>query len=123
MVYNLVLTGLGDGDAIATIECAYQNPGSRVAAGAKLFDISVDLSSSLRQDCPPISYYRLIARESAILLKALAAPGDRAALGDTLALFGQDASEPQDGPVSRALRITIAGILWHGAMWSANNPS
>jgi len=103
----------------ARIEAVYCRPGAEFAVGAKLFDVSVDLGAAFRQNCPPVSYYRIIARERAWLRELRVQPGDAREPGFVLALTSTEPDEPLDGGAARTLRINTVGILWNAAMWSA----
>ncbi len=105
----------------ARIEAIYATVGQAVAIGGKLCDISVDLAGAFAQNCPPISYYRLVSRERAWLRRAMVVGGDLLAPAGILAWFSTEADEPLEGPAARPMRVTTAGILWHPAMWSATS--
>ncbi|MDE2562172.1 MAG: hypothetical protein KGL48_07985 [Sphingomonadales bacterium] len=98
------------------IECAHAAPGDTMAMGSKLADLSIDLSSAFAQECPPISYYRIVLREPACLRTLEARPGHHLAVNELIALFSSDPDEPLDQPPTRALRTTIAGIMHHEGM-------
>ena len=91
------------------------------SAAAKLFDLRVDLSAGFSQYCPPISYFRVVAREKGILRQLLVKPGDNVNVGDLLAIFSDTADEESAGQPVRPLRVTTAGIAHHPAMWSARD--
>lgn len=118
MLYEFRLSEIVPQMSGATIECVYAATGDRLRAGAKLLDLSVDLSSAFAQECPPVSYYRLVLREAVYLRQFTAAPGQHFALGAQIALFSTDPEEALDGPVERQVRCTVAGIIHHEAMWS-----
>src|ERR1700722_8194275 len=105
----------------ARIEAIYAMPGGEIGVGGKLCDISIDLGGAFQQNCPPISFYRLVSRERAWLRRLAAAPGDLLSPGEIVALLPPGADEPLEAPVARPLRLTTAGILWHPAMWSATS--
>lgn len=96
----------------------HASAGDALAVGAKLVDVRVDLSDAFPQDCPPISYYRLVLRERCWLRRIDVARGADAPAGATLALFSTDEAEPLDGAPTRAVRIATAGILWQPE-WAA----
>jgi hypothetical protein len=79
--------------------------------GTKLLDLTVDLSDSIAQDCPPISHYRIVLREQAWLRRWLVKRGDKPAVGDVLALFSTGADEPIEGSGGRSIRVMTAGIV------------
>jgi pyruvate/2-oxoglutarate dehydrogenase complex dihydrolipoamide acyltransferase (E2) component len=119
MLLGLQLTKINPNMSSGTIESCYLEVGSPVKAGQKLFDLSVDLSSGFSQYCPPISYFRVVARESGWLKKLLVKPGDNLNVGDLLAVFSSAAEESEDGTPERPLRVTTAGIAHHAGLWSA----
>jgi hypothetical protein len=123
MLLGLVIPAIAGDDAAARRELKFFEPGEKLAPGRKLADISIDLSASFGQDCPPISYYRLISREVAFVRRILAAPGEMLVPGQAIAVVSTTADEPADGEVVRALRLTTAGILGSDEMWSHQNAS
>jgi hypothetical protein len=80
----------------------------------------VDLSSAFSQDCPPISYYRVVSRERVWLRKIEVAAGDSIDVSGLIAIFSTEADELEGGVISRPLRITTAGILYHAGMLSGS---
>jgi pyruvate/2-oxoglutarate dehydrogenase complex dihydrolipoamide acyltransferase (E2) component len=121
MLFDLRLTKINPNMSSGMIECCYVQPGSPIKAGEKLFDLRVDLSAGFSQYCPPISYFRVVARESGFLRKLCVKPGDNVNVGDLLAILGSSIDE-NDGEVpARSLRVTTAGIAHHSAMWSARD--
>jgi pyruvate/2-oxoglutarate dehydrogenase complex dihydrolipoamide acyltransferase (E2) component len=104
----------------ALIECHHAVPGAALKPGDKLFDLSVDLSTSFSQDCPPISYYRIVMRERAFLRELRQAAGQTCKVGEIVALFGTEAEEATDQPPQRAIRFATATIIHHAGMWSGN---
>ncbi|WP_282760255.1 hypothetical protein [Komagataeibacter saccharivorans] len=118
MLYEFRLSEIVPQMSGATIECIYAAIGDRLPMGAKLLDLSVDLSSAFAQECPPVSYYRLVLREAVFLRRFDAVPGKHYALGEQVALFSTDATETLNGPIGRPIRCTVAGIIHHEAMWS-----
>lgn len=102
----------------AVVECLHAKVGSPLKIGHKLFDLSVDLSSAFSQDCPPISFFRIVLRENAWLRELRVVPGQSCRLGDVLAIFSSDELEPIDQLSQRPIRITLAGIVHHEGMWT-----
>jgi hypothetical protein len=102
----------------ALIESVYCVEGSELTMGTKLLDVSVDLSGAFAQNCPPISYYRMVLRDRLWLRKLFAAPGEHREPGELLALFSTDPDEPLDAAPARAARYMTAGIVYHEGMWS-----
>lgn len=102
----------------ATLECLYAKPGDLLKVGSKLFDISVDLSSAFAQECPPVSFFRVVMRETAWLRKIDREPGGFASLGDVIAVLSTEPDEPIAAPNARVVRTTVAGIVHHDGMWT-----
>ncbi|MEO8487362.1 MAG: hypothetical protein ABI585_13605 [Betaproteobacteria bacterium] len=95
----------------AAIEAVHVRAGVELPVGAKLADITVDLSAIAAQDCPPVSHYRIVLRERLWLRELRMARGDDVAVGSTLALFTTDPAEATAAEPQREARIAIAGIL------------
>ncbi len=102
----------------ALIEKIYVSEGAELTSGSKILDFSIDLSSAFSQNCPPISYYRIVAREKVQVRQLLKAAGEYGVLDEPIALFSHDAAEPLGEVVARALRVMTAGIVHHEEMWS-----
>jgi hypothetical protein len=103
----------------ATIEYVHASPG-RLKAGSKLMDISVDLGSAFAQECPPISFYRLVTREEVWLAEISLAPGKFLTCGELMATFSTDPEEDAGQAAARELRLTVAGIMHHDGMWTGS---
>ncbi len=104
----------------ARIEVPYAVPGSALKAGDKLLDLSVDLSTSFSQDCPPISFFRIVIREGVVLREFLRTSGETCKVGELIAVFSTTADEPRDQPPQRGIRFATAGIIHHSGMWTGN---
>jgi hypothetical protein len=102
----------------ALIERVYCVEGDELLLGAKLLDVSVDLSGAFAQNCPPISYYRMVLRDRLWLRKLLIAPGVHYAAGAQVAILSTEKDEPLEGPPARAARCMTAGIVYQDGMWS-----
>jgi hypothetical protein len=102
----------------ALIESVYGEEGAELTLGTKLLDVSVDLSGAFAQNCPPISYYRMVLRDRLWLRKLLIAPGDACEAGAQIALLSTEPDEPLEGLPARAARCMTAGIMFHDGMWS-----
>jgi hypothetical protein len=120
MIYDFRLPLINPHMSGATIEYVHCGPAA-LKAGNKLLDISVDLGSAFAQECPPISFYRLVMRENAWLREINLTPGQYFALGDLIAVFSSDPEESLDQPVTRGVRVTIAGIMHNDGMWTGGN--
>jgi hypothetical protein len=119
MIYELRLPAIMAEGTPARIEQTYVVAGDVLAPGRKLFDLSIDLSARYGQNCPPISYYRVVSRERGVLRTFSAAPGAVFEPHAALGLVAADPAEPIGAGPARALRITTAGIMEHERMWSA----
>lgn len=104
----------------ALIECLYAVPDATLKAGDRLVDLRVDLSSAFSQDCPPISYFRIILRENAILREFRLNCGQYCKVGELIAEFSSVA-EGRDPRAPRGVRFATAGIMHHQGMWTAQN--
>lgn len=118
MRVDLILPSVVPEISSARVEFAHVAQGDMLAKGQKLFDVSIDLSDRFSQECPPISYYRLIAREDACLLRVLIPPGEFCEAGQVIAELGVGVDDTEDEAVARPLRLTTAAILGHEGMWS-----
>jgi hypothetical protein len=103
----------------ATVECLHASPGEPMKPGSKLLDLSVDLGSAFAQDCPPISFYRIILREPVWLRRIEAVPGDHRELDALIAVFSTAEDEDPTEPPARAIRANHAAIIPHAQMWTA----
>jgi len=105
----------------ALIECLHAVPGSALKTGDKLLDLSVDLNNAFAQDCPPISFYRIIVRENVVLREFRLACGQPGKVGELIAVFSTTSDEAGDQPAQRGIRFATAGIMHHSGMWTGND--
>ena len=117
MLLTLTLPRIHDLMTAATIEAVYARAGDALAVGAKLCDLTVDLSAVAAQDCPPISHFRLVLRERLWVRDVAAMPRGDVAVGATLMRFTTSPDEPLDGVPAREVRVSIAGILAQTDAW------
>jgi len=115
LLLNLIVPRINAYMTTAIVEKVYAADGEDLKVGAKLLDITVDLSVAAPHDCPPISHYRLVLREPARLRRVLVGRGDEPAVGAPLALFTTEPDEPLDAEAGRPLRVAIAAILSQSA--------
>ena len=120
MIYAFRLPLINPHMSSARIECVYAEPGTALKNGAKLFDLGVDLSSAFAQECPPISFFRVVLREPAFLQRLSADRGQLCQIGQQVALFSDQADECLDNAPVRDIRFAVAGILHHDGMWTGN---
>jgi hypothetical protein len=106
----------------ATIECLHAQSGTELRNGSKLLDLSVDLSSAYAQDCPPISFFRIVLREQAWLRSLSVSQGQYCRLGELIAVLSTTAEDDLRQPAARPIRTTLAGIIYHEGMWTGRNP-
>jgi len=118
LLYSLPIPKLTDHPAAMRVETLYPLPGARLLVGAKLADISMDLSGAFAQNCPPISFHRIVLREPCFLRAWLAQPGQVCAQGASIAIFSDAEDEPADTAIARPVRIMTAGITYHPGMWT-----
>jgi hypothetical protein len=81
-------------------------------SGAKLLDLAVDLSAEFPQDCPPISYFRVILREPAVVRQLSVETGQDCEIGTELCLLTAGPDEPIDGQPTRDVRAVAVGIIY-----------
>ena len=117
MLLTLALPRIHAMMAAATIEAVYVRAGDALAVGAKVCDVTVDLSAVAAQDCPPISHFRLVLRERVWVREVAVAPGAEVAVGATLLRLTTTPDERIDGPAEREARVSIAGILAQPEAW------
>ena len=120
MVYGFRLPTINPHMSGARIECIYAEPGNALKIGSKLFDLGVDLSSAFAQECPPISFFRVVLREPVFLRKLNVARGQLCELGELVALFSNEADESLSAAPVRDIRLTVAGIIHHDGLWTGN---
>ena len=75
MILSLNMPRLGDPVIHGLIDKIHVSEGCRIEAGSKLFDIRVDLSAVAPQDCPPVSYFRMVSREGGWVRRLTCASG------------------------------------------------
>jgi hypothetical protein len=121
MIYELRLPLIVAQMSGATIECVYAKPGDAVRMGTKLLDLSIDLSSAFAQECPPISFFRIVLREPAWLRTLTVEKGQFCKLEEVIAVFSTDPDEDIGQPAARGVRTTIAGIMHHEDMWTGSH--
>ncbi|PNG24717.1 hypothetical protein [Methylocella silvestris] len=121
MLYELLLPKIISNMTKARIETVYMAEGEEVKTG-KLLDLSINLGDVASQNCPPISYYRLVTREKAHLQKLIVAGGETCAPGARIAVLSDAPDDDASQTIARPLRLTVAAILWHPQMWSASQP-
>jgi hypothetical protein len=117
LLLNLNVPRINDYMTSARIETVHAQEGQRLAPGAKLFDMTVDLSLAAPHDCPPISHYRIVLRETAYMRRLDIERGDEPAVGAQLALFSTDPDEPLQAAPARMARMAIATIMFQ-SIWS-----
>jgi hypothetical protein len=121
LLLTLTLPRLNDLMTAAVVEAIHAAPGTVLATGAKLMDVSVDLSAVAAHDCPPISYFRIVLREPATLRRLEVGVGDVVPASALVAQFSTQPDESLDGAPARQVRVTVAGILSAADDWG--NPT
>ncbi len=117
MLLELLLPRINEYMTTAVITTLYPQPGGAFVIGTKFLDLSIDLSSSVPHDCPPVSHYRLVLRERLWLRRLGVKPGDEIDVGAMLALFSTKPDDVLDGKPVRAARIAVAGIVYQADLW------
>jgi hypothetical protein len=118
LLFSLAIPNVNEYMTKARIECLYAEPGAALPVGAKIADISVDLSDVFPQNCPPTSYHRIVLREKLWLRQVLVSAGQNCDPGAGIAIFSSTADEPLDAAIARPVRVMVAGIMHHPEMWS-----
>jgi hypothetical protein len=118
LLLALTLPRINEHMLSAVVAAVHPSAGAELAVGAKLVDLTVDLTAIAAQDCPPVSHFRMVVRERAWLRELAVARGDEIAVGTRVALFSTDPHEPLDAEPVRELRVAIAGILMQAPAWS-----
>jgi hypothetical protein len=118
LLLTLTLPRINEYMTTAVIKKIYASAGAALTVGAKLLDLSVDLSAVLPHDCPPVSLYRIALRDRVWLRGLDVAPGDEVGIGAALAHFSTEPDEPLGGEPARAVRITLAGIIDQSGWWA-----
>ena len=120
MLYDLRIPKISPYMSGALIECIYTRSDTKMRSGDKILDLSVDLGNAFAQDCPPISYYRLVLRENLWLRRLLVTAGTSWDMTQPLAIFSTAPDEPVEGSAARPVRSAVAGIVYHTDMWSGS---
>ncbi|HWF01313.1 MAG TPA: hypothetical protein VG248_16050 [Caulobacteraceae bacterium] len=102
------------------VETIYIAAGDELKVGQKLFDVTVDLGRQFSQSCPPVSHYRLVAREAGRVQRLCVVEGQARAGDDLLAVMSGELDAADEAGPRRPFRMASAGILSHPRMWSAN---
>ena len=111
MLLTLTLPRIHERMPTARIEAVHAAAGAELRFGAKLVDLTVDLSAAAEQDCPPISHYRIVLLDRGWLRDLRIARGDEIPVGATMATLSTAPDEPLEAAPARAARTSIAGIL------------
>jgi hypothetical protein len=121
MIYEFRLPRIVPQMIGATVECVHAKRGDALKMGSKLVDLSVDLTSAFAQECPPISFFRVVLRESAWLRKFDVELGRFSQLDEVIAVFSTDQDEDINQSAARQIRATVAGIAHHESMWTGSH--
>jgi hypothetical protein len=112
MLLELVLPNLPQaGEAGARIDVVHCAPGDALARNARLLEFTVGLDDAAAHDCPPVTTYRMILSEPAVVRTIEVTPGTAVPAGSRLALLATAVDDPADGEPVRRARATIAAIL------------
>jgi hypothetical protein len=111
LLLKLTLPRIHERMTVARVEAIHAALGAPLAFGAKLVDVTVDLSAAAEQDCPPIAHYRIVLLDRGWLRELSIARGDEIPVGAPMATISTAPDEPLDAAPARAARTSIAGIL------------
>ena len=119
MILTLPLPRILEPMTNARVLALHATEGSFLKPGNALLDLTVDLGSIAPQDCPPVSHYRIALREAAWLRQLPFKPSDEADVGENLAIFSTEQTEPLVAAQGRKIRHMVAGIVadWHDGVW------
>jgi len=107
---SLVMPRVGAQLHQASIHKIIANPGDELRPGTPLLEIRVDIGSAQAQDCPPLTFFRIIATERAHLRSLGVALGGLIDAGAPLGVASTDRNESVEGAPTRALRLTSVAI-------------
>jgi hypothetical protein len=110
MILSLVMPRIGAQVRQASIHKIIASPGDELRPGTPLLEIRVDIGSAKAQDCPPLSFFRIIATERAHLRSFRVVPGGLLEAGALLGLASTDPTDSVDGSPTRSLRLTSIAI-------------
>jgi hypothetical protein len=116
VILALKMPQIGAGMTEAVVEGVLMALGAEVRPNQPLLDIRVDFSGGAAQDCPPISFFRIVAREKGCVREITCKRGDRVLVGAGLALLTTSPDDAMGLPVARGLRTTAVGVL-HSPDW------
>ena len=122
MLLSLARPRINEYMTTAVIRKIYAAEGDALNLGAKLLDLSVDLSAVAPHDCPPVSLDRIALRDRVFLRRLCVAPRDELPIGAALAQFSTEPDEALDREPARTVRITLAGIVYPNEWWEGNAP-
>jgi hypothetical protein len=123
VLLNLDLPRINPYATNAVIKTLYAPEGAALGLGAKLLDLTVDLTSAaMIHDCPPVSHYRIVLRDRVWLRRLSVAVGETLEVGEPIALFSTESDEPLDSAPARPVRITVAGVMFQFAPWDEVAP-
>jgi|SRR5450631_2377575 len=110
MILSFIMPRVGAQMDQGSIHKIIASVGDELRPGTPLLEIRVDFGSAKAQDCPPLSFFRIIATERAHLRSLDVALGKLFAVGAQLGVAATDRNESIDGAATRALRLTSVAI-------------
>jgi pyruvate/2-oxoglutarate dehydrogenase complex dihydrolipoamide acyltransferase (E2) component len=117
MLLELSLSLINPHMTHARVDAILASPGTKVAVGQAILELTVDLSDQFSHDCPPVSHYRVCASEAAWLRHLAISAGDKVAVGALVATFTKIADEVTDDGGGRPLRTTVVGVTRQWQPW------
>ena len=110
MILSVIMPRVGAPMHQGSIHRIIANVGDELRPGTPLLEVRVDFGSANAQDCPPLSFFRIISTERGHLQSLDVAPGQQFEVGQQLGVATTDRNETVDGAPHRALRLTSVAI-------------
>jgi ethanolamine utilization microcompartment shell protein EutS len=110
MILTVALPRIGTQPQQVTLHRLIAVPGAELKPGTALFEVRVDLGAASAQDCPPLSFFRIIATERGFLRSLAVAQGAALVAGAPLGIATTTLDETALGAAVRALRASAVAI-------------
>ena len=118
MLISLKLPKIVDTPCIYSVNNVYCNEGQLLRRGDRIFDLKVDMQSSLMHDCPAINFFRFVAQEQLWLRNLSIVSGQILETDDLIAILTSEENEQILMPpvFQRQMRFARAAIA-HEVDW------
>ena len=110
MILSLRLPRVGAHLSQITIHRLIAKAGDELRPGTPLLEVRVDLAAQKAQDCPPVSFYRIISTERAYLRSLDVSSAALLDVGVHLGIATSGHDESPEGVAVRALRTSSVAI-------------